>query len=176
MQEQDLVAHTRIEDGPQGSGVEASAAIEQVVAAEELIGSPLTQERPLGGVQQILLVEDEAFVRRVTAEVLESAGYGVPVARNAAEAFEVCRRGLDPVNLLLTDVVLPGKNGRDLANEFSVLYPGIRVLLISGYAQQLVLSASADAGHECLAKPFSTDALLSKVRQVLQGTSRRART
>lgn len=164
-----------VEQAVPRSGVGYPSAVEQA-AGKKLIGSPLTRECPPGAVQHILLVEDEAFVRRVTAEVLESVGYRVPVAGNAAEALEACRRGLDPVNLLLTDVVLPGKNGRDLANEFSVLYPGISVLLISGYAEQIAWSALAGEGHEWLAKPFSSQALLIKVRQLLHGASRRTGT
>ncbi|MGA8764254.1 MAG: response regulator [Candidatus Sulfotelmatobacter sp.] len=157
-----------IEHGPRPSAAEAPAAVEQMVAAQALMGGPLAHEYPLRREQQILLVEDEAFVRRVTGEVLESAGYRLQIAGNAAEALQVCRSSASPMNLLLTDVVLPGMNGRDLANEVSALYPGIRVLLISGYAEQLALSATSDDGPQCLAKPFSAYTLLSRVRQMLE--------
>jgi len=152
--------------------VDAPAAVEQAVDGEAWTGTLLSEERPVVGAGQILLVEDEALVRRVTAEVLASAGYRLLIARNAAEAVQVCCRGLVPVDLLLTDVVLPGKNGRELAGECRALYPGIRVLLISGYAEQLALSETSGEGHEYLAKPFSTYALLRKVREVLDGSSR----
>jgi CheY-like chemotaxis protein len=122
---------------------------------------------------QILLVEDEAFVRRVTAEVLEAAGYRLLLAENAAEAIKVCGQGAIPLHLLLTDVVLPGKNGRELARECRAFYPWIRVLLISGYAEQLAWPETVGDGHEYLAKPFSTYTLLRKVREVLEGTGPR---
>jgi CheY-like chemotaxis protein len=169
--EQDLDSRAYAEDALPRSAEEGPAAVVQGVAGAALIGSPEAQRCPPNGERQILLVEDEAFVRRVTAEVLESAGYRLLIAENAAEAMQICRRGVIPVHLLLTDVVLPGKNGRQLAQECRALYPVIRVLLMSGYAEQLALSQSAADGHEYLAKPFSTHTLLSKVREVLEGTS-----
>ena len=112
------------------------------------------------GPETILLVEDEEFVRKATAEVLESAGYRLVVAENAAEALEVGRTCLRPVDLLLTDVVMPGMSGRDLAAEFASVCPRARILLMSGHEHQL-------AGKKCLAKPFSIRSLLSRVREAL---------
>ena len=80
----------------------------------------------------ILLVEDEAFVREVTADILESAGYRVLKACSAAEALRVFRRYRRIVQLLLTDVVLPGQNGLDLANDLRATCPNLRTLFISG--------------------------------------------
>ncbi len=157
-----------LEPGPQ-CAAPASAGVEPFVAGQTLMDGPVAWEGVLCGAQQILLVEDEAFVRKVTTEVLEAAGYRVLVARNAAEAVEISGRCPAPLNLLLTDVVLPGKNGIELAKEISALNREIRVLLISGYAGQLALSRSSEV-QEYLAKPFSTQALLSKVRQLLEGT------
>ncbi len=85
--------------------------------------------------QTILLVEDEAFVRKVTAEVLESAGYRLVIAESAEEALAY--RGRPAPDLLLADVVMPGMSGRELAAEFTCLYPSTRVLLMSGYAGEL---------------------------------------
>jgi two-component system cell cycle sensor histidine kinase/response regulator CckA len=112
------------------------------------------------GPETILLVEDEEFVRKATAEVLESAGYRLVVAENAAEALEVCRTCLRPVDLLLTDVVMPGMSGRDLAAEFASVCPRARILLMTGHEHQL-------AGKEHLAKPFSIRTLLNRVREAL---------
>jgi DNA-binding response OmpR family regulator len=115
--------------------------------------------------ETILLVEDEAFVREVTSEVLRSAGYQVLVASSAVEAerlFDVCGGDLQ---LLLTDVILPGETGRVLAEELRQKKTELKVLLVTGYAEEM---AALEAGQmECLRKPFSTVALLRRVRQLL---------
>lgn len=80
----------------------------------------------------ILLVEDEAFLREVTCEILESAGYRVLKTRNATEAARAFLQYKTIVKLLLTDVVLPGQNGRDLANELRAVCPSLKIIFISG--------------------------------------------
>ncbi len=120
-----------------------------------------------GGAETILLVEDEAFVRMATGEVLESAGYRMLIARTAADALnaqEKCSQGVD---LLLADIVLPGRSGYELANEFRGLCPRARILLMSGYAEQLVGCELSACGGAHLAKPFSALTLLRRVRQAL---------
>jgi len=92
-----------------------------------LAGTDLTQARGT-----ILLVEDENLVREVTCEVLESEGYRVLKARDAAEAMEAFRQYKKIVRLLLTDVVLPGQNGCDLAQEMRAIRPSLRTIFISG--------------------------------------------
>lgn len=141
-----------------------------MVGVGPLAGSRTIQQHSLGSKRQILLVEDEAFVRDVTAEVLQAAGYSVLMARNAAEALELHERALGPVNLLMSDVVLPDRSGRDLAGQLRAVDPEIRVLLVSGYAEHMSLSQSGD-GHGYLAKPFSTQTLLDKVSELLDGAS-----
>lgn len=120
------------------------------------------------GTETILLVEDEAFVRKVTHEVLESAGYGVVTARNATEALAQLER-LPQVDLLLTDVVLPGRSGRALAGDLRSREPKLPVLFVTGYPVQLVEIEAAEPAEACLPKPFSAAVLLRKVRQVLNG-------
>ncbi len=115
--------------------------------------------------ETILLVEDERFLREVTCEVLRSAGYRVLIARNAAEGAGVydARRGA--IDLLLTDVVLPGETGRTLAERLRRRDPGLKVLLVSGYAEQMSLSDSMQ--EELLGKPFSSEVLLRRVKELL---------
>ncbi|MGP0020469.1 MAG: response regulator [Candidatus Sulfotelmatobacter sp.] len=122
-------------------------------------------EETLAGAETILLVEDEAFVREVTGEVLRSAGYEVLIARNASEAESAYAGRRGGVELLLSDVVLPGENGRVLAGRLRRDHPELKVLLVTGYAEQMGLRE-----EECLAKPFSTDVLLRKVREMLDRT------
>ena len=117
----------------------------------------------------ILLVEDEAFVREVTCEILESAGYRVLKARNAAEALNSFRRYKRIVRLLLADVVLPGQNGRDLANELRTISPSLRTIFISGYPENAVTRHGLqEDGMFYLPKPFSVESLMRKVNEVLE--------
>jgi CheY-like chemotaxis protein len=115
--------------------------------------------------QTVLFVEDEAFVRGVASEVLRSAGYRVLIARDAGEAARTYEAQLGTVDLLLSDVILPGENGRSLAARLRRANPRLKVLLITGYVEQMV-EPTTDV-EECLAKPFSVDVLLQRVRQVL---------
>jgi CheY-like chemotaxis protein len=123
------------------------------------------------GKETILLAEDEAFVRKATSEALESAGYRVVVAGSAAQALEANRNCGEQVDLLLSDLVMPGISGHELANELLVLCPNLRVLLMSGYAEQLALCQLSSYGRKYLAKPFSIPALLRRVREVLDADS-----
>jgi CheY-like chemotaxis protein len=113
--------------------------------------------------EAILLVEDEAFVREVAWEVLSAAGYRVLSAKNAEEALEI--HASQKVRLLLTDVILPGVNGFVLAKRLKQENSKLKVLLVTGYAEQLSVIEAAE--QECLAKPFSADALVQRVRQML---------
>lgn len=116
----------------------------------------------------ILLVEDETFLREVTCEILESAGYRVLKTRSAAEAISAFGEYKAIVRLLLTDVVLPGQNGRDLANDLRALCPKLRILFISGYPENVVTkNGIQEDGMFYLPKPFSLRSLTRKVRHVL---------
>lgn len=118
--------------------------------------------------ETILLVEDEDFVRQVTAEVLSFGGYQVFEARTAAEAMRVFRQQRAKVQLLLTDVVLPGTNGRELARELRRLDPALKTMFISGYPDNEVTRHNLEEpGVFYLPKPFSVESLMRKVRQVL---------
>jgi two-component system, cell cycle sensor histidine kinase and response regulator CckA len=127
--------------------------------------SVAADEDMLSGAETILFVEDEAFVREVTCEVLRSAGYRVLTAKNAAEATHLYEARSDEVELLLSDVVLPGESGRALAARLRRQSPWLKILLVTGYAEQMGLRDAMQ--EECLAKPFSTEVLLGRVRQLL---------
>ncbi len=145
----------------------SAPGIESVTAPETMIGAVFADARPLGISETILLVEDEVFVREATMEVLESAGYHVVMAASATEALEAYRTCSGTVDLLLADVVMPGMSGRELAERFKTLCPGGRVLLMSGYADQLPLFKSSPHCNAYLGKPFSMTALLKGVREIL---------
>jgi len=153
-----------------GIGSEVTAPevlIGETVISETITGAAFAEPAQWSGPETILLVEDEAFVRTATAEVLESAGYRLVVARGAAEALAASRRCPWPVDLLLADIVMPGMSGRELATALENLHPRVRVLLMSGYAEQLARCGSSACGEQFLAKPFSIPMLLGKVREVL---------
>jgi CheY-like chemotaxis protein len=125
----------------------------------------------LAGAETILLVEDEGFVREVTGEVLRSVGYRVLAAANGAEAGRMYAERRGEVDLLLTDVVLPGETGLALAGRLRREDPKLKVLVVTGYAERM--KGREAVQEELLAKPFSTAALLGRVRQVLNGETAR---
>lgn len=130
--------------------------------------APGALEPRLGIQPTILVVEDEAFVREIIAEILESAGFRVLKARNATEAKVAFRSCGETLQLLLTDMILPGQNGRDLAKDLRELNPELKVICISGYALNLLTQKRfVEDGIFYFPKPFSAESLLRKVRQVL---------
>jgi two-component system, cell cycle sensor histidine kinase and response regulator CckA len=141
--------------------------IEDAVLVEAIPATAFLEAESWGRPETILLVEDELFVRRVTAEVLEAAGYRLVIARSGAEALNACRKSSQPFDLLLADVVMPGMSGRELADEYEGLCPHARVLLMSGYAGQLEKRRMPLHRNAYLAKPFSVSELLRKVREAL---------
>jgi len=127
---------------------------------------------PCEAVRTILVVEDEAFVREVVGEVLCSAGYCVLKAQNAAEALFVFHRYREKVELLLTDVVLPDRDGCDLASEFALLCHGVPTVFISGYPENAVVRKGFRRREWFyLPKPFSGAALVQKVTEALRVNS-----
>jgi len=115
--------------------------------------------------ETILYVEDEAFVRGVTREILHSAGYRVFAAKTAAEAVRIFQEHHFAVDLLLSDVILPGETGQTLAARLRRTNPRLKVLLVTGYGDQML---DREGMHDCyLAKPFSSEALLQRIREVL---------
>jgi CheY-like chemotaxis protein len=123
---------------------------------------------PGRGSETIFLVEDEAAVRVAARRILGRFGYHVIEAPAAEEALALAVKHLEPVHLLLTDIVMPGVNGRELAKVFTRLHPEARVLFMSGYTDDEVLRRDVSrAGTWYLQKPFSPDTLARKVREAL---------
>ena len=120
------------------------------------------------GTETILLVEDEEAVRDLTRSILEDQGYAVLVAESAAHAENLAAHGSREIQLLLTDVVMPGISGRELARRFTAGHPKTRVLFMSGYTDNVIASGGVlEAGVAFLQKPFTPRALRQKVREVL---------
>jgi hypothetical protein len=131
---------------------------------------PTIQPVAPDGTEVILLVEDEPMVRRVTGRLLRSAGYCVLEAGNGGEALKVSQAYASRIHLLLTDVVMPGSNGRRTAQELVSGRPDLKVVFMSGYAGNEMGEAGVlPVGEHFLEKPFDRQALLEKVRTALAG-------
>jgi two-component system, cell cycle sensor histidine kinase and response regulator CckA len=115
----------------------------------------------------ILLVEDQTFVRRATAAVLRSCGYTVLTAIDGTQGLEACRDCPQPIDLLLSDMVIPGMSGSELAEAFRAIHPRGRVLLMSGYAEELPPYRSFPCRGPHLRKPFSIGTLINAVGEAL---------
>src|SRR5690606_36402727 len=122
-----------------------------------------------GGTETILLVEDEKSVRELARRILERRGYNVIAAADGREALDILEHSEGThIDLLLTEVIMPGMNGQDVAERVRVLRPNIRVLFVSGYNEEAVLRHGVlAAGTGFLEKPFSPSVLLDRVRSIL---------
>jgi CheY-like chemotaxis protein len=122
----------------------------------------------LGGSETVLLVEDEAVVRDLGVRILAGLGYRVMRAGNGDEAIALAGEHGERIDLLLTDVVMPGMSGRDLANRLTRIHPEARVLFTSGYTDNVIVHHGVlDEGVSFIGKPYSPSALAKKVREVL---------
>jgi PAS domain S-box-containing protein len=124
-----------------------------------------------GGSQTILLAEDDGAVRRLARNVLTNQGYTVIDARDGDEALEFARRYAGAIDLLITDVVMPGLSGRDLAARLSGERPDVRVLYTSGYTENVMKRAGFESEPTLLPKPFLPADLLRKVNEVLRAAT-----
>lgn len=135
---------------------------------EEIVAAPFSDELPNGS-ETILLVEDEAAVRSLTARVLRSHGYHVFDAPHGRAALELV--GTTPdlrLGMVITDVVMPQMSGREVAEQLEKRFPGVKVLYISGYTDRAIVhEGHLNPGIEFLHKPFTPGALLRKVRDIL---------
>jgi two-component system, cell cycle sensor histidine kinase and response regulator CckA len=132
------------------------------VSNEPVAGPRLT------GSETVLLVEDEDVVRSLVTEMLEGAGYSVMVASDAAEAEALASSHEARIDLLMTDVVMPGLSGPELAQRLLAERPAMRVLFTSGYTEDAVAADSAlGQGTAFLSKPFSAGELAAKLRGLL---------
>jgi len=121
-----------------------------------------------GGIEKILVVEDQEAVRSFVVVALRQYGYQVLEASDGNEAMTIAGCQLGQLDLLLTDVVMPGMNGRELSGRLKELYPDLRVLFISGYTADVIARRGVlDPGVTFLHKPFSAEELAAKVREVL---------
>jgi two-component system cell cycle sensor histidine kinase/response regulator CckA len=140
------------------------------VAAAEPAPPPALRPTVTRGSETVLVVEDEEAVRSLSRRALEAGGYTVLAAADGADAVRLVERYGGPIHLVLTDVVMPGMSGRELADRLVQRRPGLRVLYMSGYPGDAIVHRGAlDPGTAFLQKPFMPDDLTRKVREVLDG-------
>jgi CheY-like chemotaxis protein len=117
----------------------------------------------------ILVVEDEAMLRIVAAEVLADAGFAVREAGDGGAAFQMLQSGEVKADLVITDVRMPVMNGYELAAAVMKLHPAPKILLMTGYTQEPVPVALSNAGIRIIYKPFDFDALPDLAREIMRG-------
>ena len=152
-----------------GRGTTVNVLLPRVVTIPASIGG--SQMEPLrGGTETILLVEDEPALLRLATRSLESLGYTVLAASRPDDAIAIVREHPGPVHMLLTDVVMPGMNGRKLADRLIEDDPNLKCLFMSGYTDGVMGHGGLLDQHvHFLQKPFSPKALADKIRDVLEG-------
>jgi PAS domain S-box-containing protein len=138
-------------------------------AKEEIIKRAAASRVPdesLRGSETVLLVEDQSELRSLTHKFLQGLGYKVLVAGLPGEALQIAQQFTGKIDLLVTDVVMPGMNGRELARQLQLLYANLRVLCLSGFADQTLERDVLDANDAFLSKPFLLRELATKIRQL----------
>jgi len=134
--------------------------------------TPVEPLRSLDGSETILLVEDAEIVRAIVAEILEPHGYTILAASNGTDALAIARNRHGAIDLLLTDVVMPGMNGRELAESLTAQYPDVKVLFSSGYpVDTVVRTGIADGTIRLIEKPYLPAVLARAVRETLDEES-----
>ena len=138
-------------------------------AKEEIIeraAASIVPDESLRGSETIFLVEDQSELRSLTCKFLQGLGYKVLVSGLPGEAIQIAQQFTGKIDLLLTDVVMPGMNGRKLAQQLRPLYVNMRVLYVSGFADQTLEQDVLDANDDFLAKPFLLRELATKIREL----------
>ncbi len=156
-----------------GQGASFSILLPRVEGAVEPDQPRPASAKVAGGSETILLVEDESMVRALARDVLKMNGYRVIEAAHGLEALAISQKHRGTIHLMLTDVVMPHMNGRELHEKLAPLRPGLRVLYMSGYAEAgIVHDGVIDPGTSFIPKPFTPESLAAKVREVLDAAAR----
>ena len=160
-------------ESAEGEGTEFRVYLPRVGASPAASATPREPPRPPRGIETVLLAEDEQMVRTVTARMLRDHGYTVLEAESGDAALRIARAfGVDKISLLVTDVVMPGMNGKQLVEELRREVPGLAALCISGYPrEEMGHRGVLDPGIAFLSKPFNDVELVTKVREVLDASA-----
>jgi signal transduction histidine kinase/CheY-like chemotaxis protein len=151
-----------------GQGTTVQIYLPRVEESIESVPAPPGIHKLAAGNETILVVEDDDAVRRMTLEFLKISGYTVTEATNAKDAIQLIERHNGTIDLVITDVVMPGMKGRELGEVLSKLRPNLRMLYMSAHAEDIIIDhGMLDPGVAFIEKPFSPDELARKVREAL---------
>ena len=150
-----------------GQGTTFKIYLPQVDEPLTELNGVVVKEVPRGN-ETVLVVEDEETVRKLATRILKKPGYRVLEASEGGEALLLCEEFKEPIHLILTDVVMPGMSGRDLAESLKKFQPKLRVLYMSGYTDNAIVHHGVlEKGMNYIQKPFTVEGLARKVREVL---------
>jgi PAS domain S-box-containing protein len=157
-------------DSEEGKGADFRLYFPIVEGAPERIAPRVSQRRPLRGRETVLLVEDEGSLRSVIHSTLRMNGYAVLDAPDGKTAIALANGFESPIHLLLTDVILPGLSGRNIADQLHLVRPSMKVIYMSGYTDEFIADHGImDPDIVLLEKPFAISSLLQSIREVLDG-------
>jgi CheY-like chemotaxis protein len=152
-----------------GAGTSFRVYLPRVDRAPVAVRMKAPQLAPMRGAETILLVEDDEMVRTLVRETMESSGYRVLEAPDPLEARSIAANSQSAIQLLITDVVMPKASGPELARELLAVYPGLKVLYMSGHTDRAILKRGVRRKEVAfLPKPFTPAELTAKVREVLE--------
>ena len=153
-----------------GQGTRFRIYLPRVAEAAEAAGALPTARSVAGGSETVLLAEDEESVRELVRETLEAKGYKILACENAEAALQRAAAHTGTIDMLITDLVMPGMSGRELAKRLCAVRPQAKVLYLSGYTEDVLAHPGMfEPGTSFLQKPFTLQRLARKVREVLQG-------
>jgi signal transduction histidine kinase/ActR/RegA family two-component response regulator len=155
-------------DSELGKGTTFRIYLPRVPGEADRLADHETRDRVQGGTETVMVVEDESAVRTQIARALRAHGYAVLEASHSKEALRLAAEFVGEIQLLLTDVVMPEMNGKLLATQIQAAHPDIKVLFVSGYTNDVIVHHGVlDSNVAFLQKPFTTEQLARKVREVL---------
>jgi CheY-like chemotaxis protein len=161
--------HIEVESAP-GQGATFTIFLPRHTGAPAAAAGSADRRGFPGGTETLLLVEDEAAVRSSARRLLERHGYSVIEARHGADALRIVEAGDRPIDLVITDVVMPEMGGRELVERLRTRHPGVKVLFMSGYSERAVASDGVmPPGTGFVEKPFTIEQLTRRTRELLDG-------
>jgi CheY-like chemotaxis protein len=151
-----------------GLGTTFNIYLPRIDAPQEETGEKVKRGELLRGGETILVVEDEEEVRRLAVRILEKQGYKILEASCVNDALMLCKEHKEPIHMILTDVVMPGMSGRQLAEQLMSFYPKMKVLYMSGYTNHAIAQHGIlEDGVHYIQKPFTIGGLTRKMREIL---------